>query len=173
MGGMNHPSSPAPSSAVENTGPFNDSDVAFAMGMVPHHKQAVDMVNMILAKDGIDPKVVSLAQRITAAQGPEIVEMTAWLNIWGSPMGSMSGMDGMHSGMMSDADMAALEAATGTQASQLFLQQMTMHHQGAITMAKTEISGGKNPGAIALANGIIKSQSAEIIEMADILGTSG
>lgn len=171
MGGMNHSSSPAPSSATENTGAFNDSDVAFAMGMVPHHKQAVEMADMILAKSGIDPRVIDLATRIKVAQGPEITEMTGWLKTWGSPVGSMSGMSGMGSGMMSDGDMAALDAATGTTASKLFLEQMTTHHQGAITMAKTEISDGKNTDAIKLANAIVTSQSAEITEMADILSS--
>lgn len=171
MGGMNDSNSPAPSSATENTGAFNDSDVEFAMGMIPHHEQAVEMADMILAKDGIDQKVIDLATRIKAAQGPEIVEMTAWLTTWGSPMDSMSGMGGMDSGMMSDDDMAALDAATGTEASKLFLEQMTTHHQGAITMAQTEISDGTNPDAITLANGIVTSQSAEITEMADILSS--
>jgi len=159
------------STTTENTGAFNDSDVEFAMGMVPHHKQAVEMADMILAKDGIDQKVIDLATRIKAAQDPEIVEMTAWLKTWGSPMDSMSGMGGMDSGMMSDDDMAALDAATGTEASKLFLEQMTTHHQGAITMAQTEISDGKNPDAITLANGIVTSQSAEITEMAGILSS--
>ena len=171
MGGMNHSSSPAPSSATQNTGAFNESDVAFAMGMVAHHEQAIEMSDMILAKDGIDPKVIDLATRIKAAQGPEIVEMTAWLKTWGSPMDSMSGMSGMDSGMMSDEDMAALNAATGTEASKLFLEQMTTHHQGAIIMAKTEISDGKNAEATKLANAIVTSQSAEIAEMADILAS--
>ncbi len=171
MGGMDHSSSSALSSSSENTEAFNDSDVAFAMGMVPHHQQAVEMAGMILAKDGIDQRVIDLATRIKAAQDPEIVEMTAWLETWGSPMDSMSGMGGMGEGMMSDDDMAALDAATGVEASKLFLEQMTTHHQGAITMAKTEISDGENPDAIKLANAIVTGQSAEITEMSDILGT--
>ncbi len=171
MGGMDHSSSSAPTSSTENTGAFNDSDVAFAMDMVPHHQQAVEMVDMILTKDGIDQRVIDLATRIKAAQDPEIVEMTAWLETWGSPMDSMSGMSGMGDGMMSDDDMAALDVATGAEASKLFLEQMTTHHQGAITMAKTEISDGKDPDAITLANSIATGQSAEITEMSEILGS--
>lgn len=167
MGGMDHSSTSAPS--AENASAFNDSDVAFAMGMVPHHQQAVEMADMILAKNGIESNVIDLAERIKAAQDPEIVEMTAWLNTWGSPMDSMEGMHDMGSGMMSDADMAALENATGTEASKLFLEQMTTHHQGAITMAETEISDGENSDAIKLAKGIVATQAAEIAEMADIL----
>ncbi len=169
MGGMNHSSSPAPTSAAQNTGAFNASDIGFAAGMVPHHQQAVAMADVILAKSGIDPKVTALATRIKAAQDPEITTMTVWLKTWGSPVDSMAGMPGM--GSMSDGDMAALNSATGAAASKLFLQQMTVHHQGAIEMATKEIGSGKNADAIALAHGIVTSQSAELTEMADILST--
>ena len=170
MGGMGDSGA---TTAASETG-FNDADTNFATGMVPHHEQAVAMADMILAKEGIDPRVTDLAKRIKAAQGPEITEMTAWLTAWGTPihsMASMSGMSGMDSGMMTDDDMAALDVAKGNDASKLFLQQMTTHHQGAIAMAKTEISDGKNAGAIALAQAILSGQSAEITEMASILGT--
>lgn len=170
-GGMMDTNTSTPSVSAENTGAFNDADVAFAMGMIPHHKQAIEMADTILSKTGIDPRVTDLATRIKAAQDPEITEMTAWLTTWGSPMDSMSGMPGMDSGMMSDSDMAALDAASGTAAAKLFLTQMTTHHQGAITMAKTEIRQGKNPDAIKLANSIVTSQSAEITEMATILSS--
>jgi uncharacterized protein (DUF305 family) len=46
---------------------------------------------------------------------------------------------------------------------------MTQHHQGAIGMAKTEISDGKNSDALTLAKNIVKSQSAEITEMQTLL----
>ncbi|CAN5431499.1 DUF305 domain-containing protein [soil metagenome] len=167
--GMPHSDSPGSSAAAENTGAFNDSDVTFAMGMVPHHMQAVEMADMVLAKSGIAPKVIDLATRIKVAQQPEITEMTGWLKAWGSPIGSMSGMSGMDSGMMSDEDMASLDDATGAEASKLFLVQMTTHHQGAITMAKTEIGDGKNADAVTLAKAIVTGQSAEITEMASIL----
>jgi uncharacterized protein (DUF305 family) len=62
----------------------------FARMMIPHHQQAVQMSDMILAKQGIDPRVVDLARQIKAAQGPEIDKMQGWLNQWGMP--GMSGM---------------------------------------------------------------------------------
>lgn len=167
MGGMNDDESS--SSSEENSTPFNDSDVTFAMMMVPHHEQAVEMVDMILSKEGIDPKVIDIATRIKAAQEPEIIELLDWLDAWGSPMGSMSGMSGMGDGMMSDDDMDRLDAATGVEASTLFLEQMTTHHEGAIVMAESEIEDGENPAAISLAKDIASSQKAEISEMADIL----
>jgi len=173
MEGMDHGGndSSSSSSGDSNTGANNDADIEFAMGMVPHHEQAVEMADMVLGKEGIDPQVTSLAEKIKAAQGPEITLMKGWLDSWGSPyesMGDMPGMD-MGAGMISEEDMARLDAATGVEASRLFLEQMIEHHNGAIEMANVQTSEGSNPDAVELAKNIIKSQTAEIDEMQAIL----
>jgi uncharacterized protein (DUF305 family) len=46
---------------------------------------------------------------------------------------------------------------------------MIQHHEGAVKMSKTEVAGGKNPDAIALAQAIISSQQAEITTMESLL----
>ncbi|AWK74218.1 DUF305 domain-containing protein [Rhodococcus oxybenzonivorans] len=70
-------------SAENGAAEHNDADIAFAQGMVPHHSQAIEMSDVLLAKQGIDPRVVDLAQQIKAAQGPEIEQLNAWLTAWG------------------------------------------------------------------------------------------
>ncbi|GAS97244.1 lipoprotein [Mycolicibacterium canariasense] len=175
----------APTSAVPSAAAHNHADVMFAQMMIPHHQQAIEMSDMILGKQGIDPKVTDLATQIKAAQGPEIDQMKGWLSQWGTPamapsssmpgMG-MPGMDmpgmGMHGeGMMSEQDMTALQNAQGIAASKLFLTQMIAHHQGAITMAENEIRTGQFPDAVALANNIKTSQQREIETMRSILAT--
>lgn len=171
----------AATSSVAPAAAHNQADAMFAAHMVPHHQQAIEMSDMILGKQGIDPRVVELAKQIKAAQGPEIEQMQGWLNQWGVPAmpGGMPGHGGMHGsepgmpgmGMMSAADMDALKTAEGVQASKLFLTQMIQHHQGAITMAQDEIKNGQFPDAIALSKSIITGQQAEIDTMNQILGT--
>ena len=78
----------------------NDADVMFAQMMIPHHRQAVEMSEMILTKDGIDPQVTELATTIKDAQGPEIETMTGWLEAWGEPMEPEGGMEGHDMGDM-------------------------------------------------------------------------
>lgn len=70
----------------------------FVHMMIPHHQQAVEMSDITLAKQDIDPRVVDLATQIKAAQGPEIEQMQGWMKQWGMPMNGMPGMDhgGMH-----------------------------------------------------------------------------
>lgn len=168
MAGMDG-SSPDPSS--ESAAMFNDADATFAMEMIAHHEQAIEMADIVLDNEGIDQRVVDLAFAIKDAQGPEIETMNQWLEDWGVAMGN-SDMAGMgQSGMMSDEDMAALEAASGAEAARLFLEQMIEHHQGAIEMAQQELESGMNPDALALAQTIIDAQTAEIATMQDILAS--
>ncbi|HAP89974.1 MAG TPA: DUF305 domain-containing protein, partial [Arthrobacter bacterium] len=70
-----------------------------------------------------------------------------------------------------DDDMTKLGAAQGAEAARLFLTQMIAHHEGAVVMAKTESSDGKNPDAVKLAKDIATAQEAEIQEMKDLLAT--
>jgi uncharacterized protein (DUF305 family) len=168
---------PAPSAtnSVESSEAFNSADAMFATAMIPHHEQAVEMADVVLAKTGIDERVIKLAQQIKAAQDPETEMMKGWLSDWGinyedSGMGAMAGMD--HGGtMMSQTDMDQLDQADGPEASRLFLEQMIVHHKGAITMSQFEIDNGKNPAAKDLAGAIVTGQTVEVTTMTNILGT--
>ena len=159
---------------------YNAQDVAFVKDMKPHHEQAVEMADMVLAKDP-SPQVRALATKVKAAQEPEIAQLDAMLAEFGVDGGSSSGHGGGHGGghstsggsamgMMSIEDMKALEAASGAQAERLFLQGMLEHHEGAVDMATQEIEGGEYPQAIALAKTIKADQQAEIAEMQQLLG---
>lgn len=86
-----------------------------------------------------------------------------------SSMAGMGGMGGMDGGMVSQRDMDALQAATGSDAAKLFLTGMIAHHQGAIDMSKSELAHGQNPDAKALAQKIIDGQTAEIAIMQKLL----
>jgi uncharacterized protein (DUF305 family) len=176
--GMDHgsasssaPASSAPAAAAEH----NAADVTFAQMMIPHHAQAVQMSDMMLTKQDVPAEVTALATKIKAAQGPEIETMTGWLKSWNEPTQMPSGgtshsMNGMN-GMMGDEDLKKLDAAQGTEAARLFLKQMIAHHEGAIMMAKTENTAGKNTDAVNLSKDIASAQEAEIQEMQKLLAT--
>ncbi|MBM9465995.1 DUF305 domain-containing protein [Nakamurella leprariae] len=72
-------------------------------------------------------------------------------------------------GMMSDAQMGVLEAASGPAFDELFLTLMLEHHQGAVDMARTELADGLNAEALTLADRIVVDQTAEIAEMRSLL----
>ncbi len=170
MPAMNHSS--ATTSTMQATvadGGHNAADTMFAQMMIPHHVQAVEMSDIMLAKSDLDPSIMKLATDIKAAQDPEIKKMTTWLTGWAEPTAMAA--DHSMNGIMTSADMDKLKAAEGAEASKLFLTQMIAHHEGAVAMAKSEVTDGKNADAVALAKSIVASQENEIKDMKDLLAT--
>jgi uncharacterized protein (DUF305 family) len=174
MAGHSMSMSASPSTGAGQAAQHNEQDVMFAQMMIPHHRQAIAMADLAAARAS-SPKVKSLAADIKKEQTPEIQRLSGWLAGWGSsvPSPGMSGMGGMeHGGMdgvMSDKDMKELEAAKGAAFDKAFLRMMIKHHEGAVTMARTEQSAGRFPEAKTMATGIVSSQSAEIAKMRNML----
>lgn len=152
-------------------GPNNAEDVTFAQNMMPHHKQALELVDLA-RKNSTDPALLELASGIAAAQGPEMGQLSEMLRSWGqNPDATMdhSGHGMAMPGMVDDATMQRLESLRGADFDTLWLQSMISHHQGAIEMAKAEVAGGQNPEAKALAEQIVKAQESEISQMNQML----
>jgi uncharacterized protein (DUF305 family) len=172
--GHTTPSSATAATTTATAEAHNDADAMFAQHMIPHHTQAIEMSDTLLAKQGIDPRVTELANQIKAAQGPEIQQMQGWLTQWGAPSipptSGHGGMPGM-SGIMSEQDMTALKDAKGVDATKLFLTQMIAHHEGAITMAQSEIKDGQYPPAVEMARAIVTTQQQEIDTMKGLLAS--
>lgn len=170
-GGSPSSSAPATSSGTEQA-QHNPADITFATGMIPHHRQAVEMAALV-SKRSENPQVVELATQIKQAQDPEIKLMTGWLRQWGQPVPEHQPSGGHGKtpmpGMMPMAEMSSLEQATGTAFDEMWLRMMIEHHQGAVEMARTELDRGTAPAALDLARRIIAAQQAEIEKMRAML----
>ena len=148
----------------------NAQDVAFAQGMIPHHRQAVRMAGLAATR-AASPEVKALAQEIEKAQGPEVETMSGWLESWGedAPRQGMSHAGHGMPGMMPPEDMDKLKKASGEAFDAAFLKMMIEHHEGAVSMAGTEKSGGSYRPAKDLAGEIVRAQNAEIKQMNKLL----
>lgn len=158
MGRPGEASSSKPISEADKgvTLPFAPGDVAFISGMITHHAQAIEMVNLL--KTRTDSEAMRMmALRIEVSQNDEIGWMRRWLDERKQPQPSehahhMPG--GMMPGMLTDAEMAALAAAKGPAFDRLFLEGMIKHHMGALIMVEELFHA---PGA---------AQQAEIFDFA-------
>jgi uncharacterized protein (DUF305 family) len=149
----------------------NPADVTFARDMMPHHQQALQLVD--LARDrSSDPALLELASAIAAAQGPEMDQLAGMLRSWGEDpeAGMHHGGHGMAMpGMVDDATMKRLESLRGAEFDTLWLESMISHHEGAVGMAEAEIAGGDSADAKAMAEHIVEAQKAEIAQMKQML----
>ena len=171
----------------------NAADAGFARDMQTHHAQAVDMA-MTIHRGTEDEQIRALAYDIATGQAAQRGEMFDWLVQWGLPqtgdtMAWMSGPDGHdHAGgaeeqdvlgamgMANAAELAQLDAATGTAADCLFLDLMIRHHAGALTMTEAVLERGSVPRVLQVAQTMQTNQGAEIDAMESIrerLGCTG
>ena len=154
--------------------PVSPADVEFVAAMVPHHQQALEMAALAPGR-AADPQVLAMAERITAAQGPEITMMRALLAEQDDALGGHSGGHGgghageLHPGMATAAQLDALEAAGGPAFDRMFLELMIVHHEGALAMADALRAGGTDVRVSQMADDVTVTQSAEIERMRSLL----
>ena len=176
---------PAAEQTAANGDVYNDADVEFATEMIPHHADALVMVDMTQGRD-LSPELASLTEDIRAAQAPEIETMVDWLTAWGEEVPETSrdhvnshggshggdGDDGMDMGTdmgMDPDDLSMLEGADGAAFEEMWLEMMIEHHEGAIEMAAAQQQEGTFGDALTLAESIEESQTAQIERMQDLL----
>lgn len=162
-----------PGEPFEVTGDgYNEVDISFVEHMIPHHRQALKMAELAPHRASHE-RVLRLAERVNAAQAPELVAMEGWLTQRGLPVPEES-TGGEHShgsmpGMVTPFQMQLLEDSEGREFDELFLVYMSNHHAGAVDMAEPVALGGVDTIAIEMAADISVTQSAEIDRMRDIL----
>ncbi|MEU3661796.1 DUF305 domain-containing protein [Streptomyces sp. NPDC032940] len=148
----------------------NAADVAYARMMIRHHAQALEMTELA-PKHAESGQVRKLAERITAAQGPEIKAMQGWLTSHGEQEGETGGGHDHAAmpGMATEAQLDTLRAADGKAFDRLFLTLMITHHEGAITMATDVKAQGNNVQIEEMADDVVAQQTSEISRMRGML----
>ncbi|MEV5494248.1 DUF305 domain-containing protein [Nonomuraea fuscirosea] len=145
----------------------NAADVKYVQDMIVHHRQAMDMA-LLAPNRAESAKLKSLADRIKAAQGPEIQFMTSWLREQEQKVPDHHAAHEGMPGMATPEQMEALKAATGKDFDQLFLQLMINHHLGAIKMSEQVLGGGIHIRIEELASDVSVTQAAEIRRMQEL-----
>lgn len=148
----------------------NDADIHFLGMMVPHHQQAIDMSDTLLASDITDPGVRDLAHRIRDGQQREVDQMNAWADEW--QIGADMELHSHHiaNGMVNPAVMDTFSALEGEELRTRFLELMHHHHEEVIRMTRDEVDNGGYRPLRDLADEMIGVQTAEMREMEGLYG---
>ncbi|MGW7054347.1 DUF305 domain-containing protein [Streptomyces sp. NPDC054887] len=145
----------------------NGADFRYARMMIEHHAQALEMTELAPKRARSAP-VERLAERITAAQRPEIDAMRGWLANNGGEKHKGGHDHGSMPGMATDDQLAKLRAAEGEEFDRLFLKLMIVHHEGAVAMATEVLTQGNNVQVEEMATDVIAQQTSEIGRMRDM-----
>jgi uncharacterized protein (DUF305 family) len=162
--------------------PYTEADVHFMTGMIGHHAQAVVMSRLAPGR-GASAAVQRLADRIINAQEGEIGTMQRWLAARRQPVPEakpgpmkmrMGGVEHEMTmpGMLTDAQLAQLEAARGPEFDRLFLGFMIQHHRGATMMVRELFASNgaaQDETVFKFANDVNVDQTTEIARMEKML----
>ena len=143
--------------------PAPGPDAVLLSGMVPHHEQALELTAMVGGR-GASPGLEAMALRIDREQVEEIGQMQGLMRARGVAPGGHA----MHR-TADPATLRALRATTGPAFERLWLETMTGHHEGALTMARDYLATGTDDTLRRLCQTLITSQSAEIGTMQGLL----
>lgn len=138
------------------------SEQEFLEGMIPHHQEAVDTAKAVLERGGSTPEIKKLAQDIVTAQEKEITLMKAWYQNWYNKPYKENAGD--YQAMMRD-----LGSLSGAALDRVFLEDMIMHHMGAIMMAQSVRPYIEHKEITDLTQAIVATQTVEIELMRRLL----
>lgn len=174
----------APPEEVFPGSAFSDADVAFMRDMQVHHEQALAMTAMV--DDRTDHEDLRLfVQRMETSQAAELEQLERLLAEHEEAVRRSGGEehDGEHGGhtadgdhgdmpgMLSDEQLAALEAAEGDDFVRLFLVSMSRHHEGALAMVGelfADEEAAADPRLSRFAEHVDSDQRIEIDRMAQM-----
>jgi uncharacterized protein (DUF305 family) len=148
--------------------PGQPFDQRFLDQMIMHHQGGVLSAQMMIA-DSARPELRDLAQRIITAQQREIDQMRQWRSDWYGSASASTTQEAMmeqmgRTGMMNRDQMRQMMGANAD-FDRMFLQMMIPHHEAAIAMAQQAPSQAEHPEIKTLAQTIMTTQRAEIVEM--------
>lgn len=197
--GIASPSTSAPIAAARDgavpaaTGYPSEGDYCYIEGMIPHHAQALELSELLLGSDGVRERTRALAEFILVDQQTEIEAMTEWRDAWlralPADSGAGHGTHGSHGadaagiargcdhghdhaamrGMATPEQLAALAAASGESADELFLRLMIVHHEGALEMATDAVTSTSNVFIRSSGKHVLVEQDREIAAMTALL----
>jgi uncharacterized protein (DUF305 family) len=140
-------------------------DQAFIDAMVPHHREAIEMVEAAQARGLTQPDLEKIARDIVASQQREIDQMLTWREEWfgsrqlGPILPEVLGVPESELGM----EHGSADAVAGAvDVDQTFARMMIPHHGGAIAMAEAAKERAEHEEVKALADAIIEAQEREI-----------
>lgn len=153
-----------------------EADIVFMQGMIHHHAQAVEMVDLLRVR-GLRKDLQAFGERITISQSDEILFMKLWLAQYGKPAAPPHDHTNhkampLMPGMLTAEQMTALAKANGAEFDRLFLTGMIQHHIGALDMVDDLFGtpgAGQEPALYDFAADIDNTQRAEIDAMRKML----
>lgn len=161
------PNNPPAHSPMQNRGMMHhggmmqemrvSSEFEYLTKMIPHHQEAIDTARIVLERSD-RPEMKQFAEDIIRVQTAEVEQMQQWLRKW---------YPEQNTEVTSTPMMRDLNNLRGDELDQAFLEDMIMHHMGAVMMSQMLLNRNlvQHESVRPFAQQIATSQRQEIGQM--------
>jgi uncharacterized protein (DUF305 family) len=148
-----------------------EPDRSFLRHMSAHHEQGIKLARLAVSLAN-DPELRQMAKLIVAGQTGERAVFDRWWKSWFGPaldFCSQAELDGMP-GYLTAKQLAKVTDAAPDRFDAEFVAAMTLHHQGAVSMADDQLRNGRDLRLRAMAHAIRHEQQGEIALLHGVKG---
>ena len=138
----------------------NAADTEYATSLVSHHAQTLQLLDLTLGREGLDPQFDTFADQTRSELFAEVNATTKRLEGWGENV-PKTALEHTHdttvtydtsiAGVLSNDEMHALEQAKGQAFEQAWLRELIAHEEGAVELATEAAENGQNATAVTFA----------------------
>lgn len=165
---MSGATTPASTPAAAPSSDAAAVDAAFIRQMIPHHEMAVEMAEDVKQTAKHD-QITDLADDVIKAQTAEIAELKAKAKELGVDVAGADDQlaaDAKTLGLAPDElGMSAHMGMSDELSERAFIDEMIVHHQGAIAMAKAQLQAGEDADLRKISTAIVAAQQREIEQL--------
>jgi uncharacterized protein (DUF305 family) len=160
---------------------FNEADTAYATGLVSHHAQTLQLLDLTLGRDSLNAQIGTLADQTRESRFDEAATAQKWLKTWGKRIPKTvlehdHDQDGVSydtsiPGVLTSGELHRLERAKGAAFTQAWLRKLIAHEQGAVKLAADAIEDGQNADVVAFAQKDEKAHQQQVARLERLLAS--
>lgn len=141
------------------------ADILFAQMVLLHHRQTVQVVEILDRRSGMPLALVDWAHRVRGLEEPEIDRLVQWLHDWGAPEAITNHAGHPMQGIFIDVQLAALDALDGTDFSRQWVGRMIDHQEGGAAFVAKVLDQSPGPEVAELARSLAARLPQEAQEL--------
>jgi uncharacterized protein (DUF305 family) len=158
----------------------NDADVAYAGGLVSHHAQTLQLLDLTIGRSRLGDEVGRLADGTRDQRFDEAGTARSWLEKWGRPV-PRTALEHSHDpdsitydttvpGVVSREDLRTLDAMRGERFTKAWLRTLIDHERGAVRLAAEAAAKGQDPEVVEFAERDRDAHEEQVSRLQRLLG---
>lgn len=161
----------------DDPGGYSDADVTYASDITSHHAQTLQVLDLSLGRETLDPELGALADETRERLFAEVDDTQKWLKAHNQPVPETllqhthddeKTYDTSIPGMLSAGQMHKLEKADDRDFQAAWLNALIAHEEGAVTLARAAVDDAQNAELAKTAEADVQHHEEQLAKLEDL-----